>query len=284
LQEAQEEEGQQEDQQDLKQQRDIVTETIKVWQRLDARNRRQEDEGTSTFTFESFLVAWVGNARRASRLRRVLLQPELQNALTRRGLIVREAGGEDDTTHVAANIRNELKTLQDTPSSSVFKPLDQQKNNPTLAADLCNTSQIGKPRLVNVFMVLGRLKTSAPSTVRLLSQVLQSQRIPDKEIPGILADGDFKSRIYLVVSLILGGLARNKASYLRDLLGLYLLANGTARRVIETLNHLGIITCNISSYWTLNRMLNGMATAVVTAIKKVAHDPNGVVVYDNFNL
>ncbi|KAK3376191.1 hypothetical protein B0T24DRAFT_665210 [Lasiosphaeria ovina] len=234
-----------------------------------------EDEGTSTFNFESFLVAWVGNTRRAGYLRRVLLQPELQNALAQRDLVVREAGHEINSTDVATNIRKELKSLQETPSFSEFKPLDQQKNNPTLVADLCNTSWIGE----HLHDAWPRLKTSAPSTVKLLSQVLQSQWIADKEIPGIRADDNFKSQIYLVVSLLLGGVARNKASYLRDLLGLYLLANGTARRMIETLNHLGIV----SLYWTLNRMLNGMATTVVRAIKKVAHDPNGVIIYDNFN-
>lgn len=58
-----------------------------------------------------------------------------------------------------------------------------------------------------------------------------------------------------------------------------MLANGTPRRVIDTFSLMGII----SSYTVLNEMLNDMAEQAKKNLKKAAHDPNGVIVYDNFN-
>lgn len=67
--------------------------------------------------------------------------------------------------------------------------------------------------------------------------------------------------------------------FMRQVLGLYMLANGTPRRVIETFSHLGIT----ASYSTLNRLLNDMEKHAKRNLKRAAHDPNGVIVYDNFN-
>ncbi|KAK3360847.1 hypothetical protein B0T24DRAFT_692862 [Lasiosphaeria ovina] len=92
-------------------------------------------------------------------------------------------------------------------------------------------------------------------------------------------DDEKSPQIFLLASLFTGGYARNNSSFLRDVLGLYMLANGTPRRVIETLVHIGLIPL----YWTLNRMLNEMADRAKENIKKVARDPNSIVVYDNFN-
>jgi hypothetical protein len=58
-----------------------------------------------------------------------------------------------------------------------------------------------------------------------------------------------------------------------------MLANGTPRRIIDALNGMGLI----SSYSTLNRLLNTMEDAAMNNIKLAAHDPNAVIVYDNFN-
>jgi hypothetical protein len=79
----------------------------------------------------------------------------------------------------------------------------------------------------------------------------------DKDnIPSIKVDDDPNTNISMLVSLLPKGYWRNKASFLRDILGLYLLANGTtARRSIDTLNHLGVTP----SYQTLNKMLGEMA-------------------------
>ena len=65
---------------------------------------------------------------------------------------------------------------------------------------------------------------------------MQNQRTKKNDILSIETDDDLNNDIYMLVSLLLKGYSRNKASFLRDILGLYLLANGTARRSIDTLN------------------------------------------------
>ena len=75
------------------------------------------------------------------------------------------------------------------------------------------------------------------------------------------------------------GHARNSSTFIPKSLGLYLIASGVPRRVIETLNQFGVCT----GYTTLNRRLNEMAKFAKKLIKQVAHDPSGVIVYDNFN-
>ncbi|KAK3361524.1 hypothetical protein B0T24DRAFT_641769 [Lasiosphaeria ovina] len=54
-------------------------------------------------------------------------------------------------------------------------------------------------------------------------------------------DDKKSSQIFLLASLFTGGYIRNNSSFLRDILGLYILANGTPRRAIETLAHIGLI-------------------------------------------
>ena len=161
-----------------------------------------------------------------------------------KNVVVKLAQGDDDS--IASRIRHKLKPLQLIPSFSEFKPEEQQATDPITAEDICKTERLDK----NLARAWPTLKQKAPTTVRLLSQVMQTQW--EKDITTVQANDDFKSPIYLVVSILLGGFTRNKASFLRDVLGLYLMANGTARRAIKVLNHVGIIP----SYETINRLLN----------------------------
>ena len=48
---------------------------------------------------------------------------------------------------------------------------------------------------------------------------------------------------------------------------------------MDILTAMGII----SSYIVLNQLLNNMVKRVKEVIKLVAYDPNGIIVYDNFN-
>lgn len=92
-------------------------------------------------------------------------------------------------------------------------------------------------------------------------------------------DENKAAEIYMLSSLILRGYARNSTMFLCRIVGLYMPANGTPRRVIETLSHMGIT----ASYWDLNSLLKEMEEKAKENMKRAAHDPNAVVVYDNFN-
>ncbi|EAQ85709.1 predicted protein [Chaetomium globosum CBS 148.51] len=248
---------------------DIVRETVGHWNTMRGRSRRSRNAGM--YNLDTFIARWVENPRRAKQLADALLKHDVQAALESKNVVVKLAQGDDDS--IASRIRHELKPLQLNPSFSEFKPEEQQATDPITVEDICKTEWLDK----NLARAWPTLKQKAPTTVRLLSQVMQTQW--EKDITTVQANDDFKSPIYLVVSILLGGFARNKASFLRDVLGLYLMANGTARRAIEVLNHVGIIP----SYRTLNPLLNQMAASAKEGIKKVAHDPNAIVVYDNFN-
>jgi hypothetical protein len=58
-----------------------------------------------------------------------------------------------------------------------------------------------------------------------------------------------------------------------------MLANGTPRRVIETMQKFGVS----SSYTHLNEMFTAMKKQAAKDNKRAAHDPNSFIVYDNFN-
>ncbi|KAK3364904.1 hypothetical protein B0T24DRAFT_488258, partial [Lasiosphaeria ovina] len=72
------------------------------------------------------------------------------------------------------------------------------------------------------------LKKEAPNMVTFLSQVLQNQRMTQKELANMEFDDDKSSQIFLLASLFIGGYARNNSSFLRDILGLNMLASGNA--------------------------------------------------------
>lgn len=252
---------------------DIVQETSTHWANLRNRARRSREGNTDLYNLDTFITKWVEDPRRARQLASAILKPHVQEALRGKGAIVKTA--EEDQEGIVLKIRRELKPLQRDPSFSEFKPEDQQAAKPTTVEDICKTAWLD----TNLTGAWPTLKQKAPITVKLLSQVMQSQWEKDDTVLEGGVDPRLRSQIYLLVSIFLGGIARNKASFLRDILGLYLVANGTSRRAIETLNHIGVIP----SYWTLNRMLNDMAQHAKDGIKKVSRDPNSVVVYDNFN-
>ncbi|KAI1818892.1 hypothetical protein F4861DRAFT_544588, partial [Xylaria intraflava] len=100
-----------------------------------------------------------------------------------------------------------------------------------------------------------------------------------RDVDSLSDDPECARETYMLSSILARGYARNTAMFLRQILGLYVLANGTSRRVLDTLSGLGIV----ASYQTLNRILTAMSEVAEKNIRRVAHDPDGVVVYDNFN-
>lgn len=174
-------------------------------------------------------------------------------------------------------LRREMKNLLKEPPFGEFDPMEHtaEGEGKKTVAEVCNTGWV-KDVLTSAWPTM---KDKAPRSVALLSQLMQNQYIYDAEIKATTADGDNSGPLFMMLSTLMNGLALQKSSFLPRVLGVYMLANGTPRRVIDTLNGMGLI----SSYSTLNRLLNTMEVAAQKNIKLAAHDPNAVIVYDNFN-
>lgn len=142
------------------------------------------------------------------------------------------------------------------------------------------TLQAKTPKMVALFFQLLQNQVVIDIVVGYLNTISNRDRLFHKNLESINVDDNNSSQICLLASLVMRGFARNNSAFLRKVLGLYMLANGTPRRVIDTFSMMGII----SSYTVLNELLNDMAEQAKDNLKKAAHDPNGVVVYDNFNL
>jgi hypothetical protein len=165
--------------------------------------------------------------------------------------------------------------LAEKSSFAEFNPLGGIKPNAKKIEEVCSTAGL-EDSLKNAWPTM---KTEAPQLVTFFSQMLQNRRKNHQSIESITADDEQSGPIYLLAALVLRGYSRNKSSFLREVLGLYMMANGTPRRVIDTVAHLGVV----SSYTKLNDLLNVMQDKAKEHIKQVAHDPTGVIVYDNFN-
>lgn len=88
----------------------------------------------------------------------------------------------------------------------------------------------------NIDNVWTTMEQKAPNLLLFLSQLLQNQRRSRQEILlNLPADKAKETPIYFIVSCLMRGYAQKQTSFLRKLLGLYLLSNGTHIRVINTL-------------------------------------------------
>jgi hypothetical protein len=79
--------------------------------------------------------------------------------------------------------------------------------------------------------------------------------MPKKMLKELKLDATNSNQIKLFAYIALSSFARNTSTFFPRVLGLYLLANGTPRRVVDTLSHMGLIV----SYSTLNNILDEMA-------------------------
>jgi hypothetical protein len=183
---------------------------------------------------------------------------------------------ENDPVHYdSIAIRRELGSLTALPFFQTFEPYKSGHENATTIAEACDTTWLDR----TFSSAWPDLQSNAPRLVRFLSQMMVHNQQSIKTVTETTPDEDNNGTIYLISALLLRGYSRNKTSFLREALGLYLRANGTPRRVIDTLAHIGVI----SSYDTLNRTLSEMEKKATATIKRVAHDPTGVIVYDDFN-
>ncbi|KAI1827953.1 hypothetical protein F4861DRAFT_535389 [Xylaria intraflava] len=257
---------------------DIVEETLALWERL--RNRsstlraRGERRGKGTYTIAQFMSGYISAPARAKKLSRILLQPDFRETIQKQGVIIQPSG--EESSFIDSNdLRTELQGLISEPAFASFDPCRVDLDNVTTIEEVCSTEWL-QEALANAYEAL---RTKAPKLVRLISQILQGQKAARSSIADITEDSSLFADMYLLASVMTKGYARNISMFLRQILGLYLIATGTTRRVIEILARLGII----ASYNHLNKLLNNMALVAENRLKKVAHDPNGVIVYDNFN-
>ncbi|KAI1820669.1 hypothetical protein F4861DRAFT_542738 [Xylaria intraflava] len=233
----------------------ILDETFALWRHLRhsaaVRQRREPPVDARAYSMAAFVEAYV--ERYPGRLVNILMEPAIRAGLEARGLIIRS---EDDATlRVDSSIvRRELRSLIKEPIFLNFEPYAHITEEANTIADVC-------------------------ILVRLLSQLLQNQFVARHDVDSIEADPEVRREVYMLSSILTRGYARNTAMFLRQVLGLYMLANGTSRRVLDTLSGLGIV----ASYQTLNRALTSMSVVAENNIKRVAHDPDGIIVYDNFN-
>lgn len=260
---------------------DIVPKTTTFWRSLRDANRyaaQQQGHEGKQYNVRTFLGEWVKNPLRAGYLADALRTSDIQEALAAQGLSIVSNDPESKPAPGSFStriVRREMKTLITEPPFADFEPHKDLTDEKTTIAEVCstewlqNTLEQGWPTL----------KDKAPTMVALFTQLLRNQDDSYKTVVDMTSDEGSKGQIYLLAALLLRGYARNTSRFLRQVLGLYMLANGTPRRVIDTLSSLGII----SSYSLLNRTLSEMAANAYKNIKRAAHDPNGVIVYDNFN-
>jgi hypothetical protein len=275
---------------------DIVPETRKLWKKLrDAaakryhrghrstkRQRQSLHDKAPNYTIRTFLqqfIANTSNARDRADIRNVLLSDEVMDVLGTIGVVVKSVGDElEDGEYSSLSIRKEMKSLLSQDPFKDFSPAryrPEAEESQTTVDQVCDTTWL-ETTLQSAWPTL---QTKAPSLTALVSQLMASQYSSKKDMLSLKADDRYQGRTYIVVSVLLSGYAANTSTFLRDVLGLYMLANGTPRRIIETFQKLGV--CR--SYSSLNKQLTEMAQQAEKDIIRAAHDPNAVVVYDNFN-
>jgi hypothetical protein len=245
----------------------IVDETRDLWATLRNRSRRQ-------YNIATFLKSWCSDrGYKSALLADALADKDVREALKQRGVTITLAS--DNTIFDTRQLRKEMRTLSQNPGFGEFKPYDDTKETANKISEVSSTQWLDS----TLSGAWPTMQSNAPRLVAFLSQMLVNQQKTVEIVESTSASNHQSDAIYLLTSLFLRGYARNKTPFLREVLGLYMLANGTPRRVIDTLASLGVI----SSYTHLNGLLNDMQINAKAKLKQVAHDPTGVVVYDNFN-
>ncbi|KAK4232867.1 hypothetical protein C8A03DRAFT_19939, partial [Achaetomium macrosporum] len=256
---------------------DIVTETVKTWNVCRTRNRRRASRGQDrpqAYNLEAFVVKWVESDNRTRQLGDILMDDRVREALRAQGISIRYMA--DDVEDPAIKIRREMETLLKEPQFADFVPHHGLAPAPAPASAPASAPAPLENTLTQMWPTL---KTKAPTMVTFFSRALQNQFKTVDAVQETTVDEERSNQICLLASLLMTGYARNSSMFVRQVLGLYMLANGTARRVIETMSRLGITT----SYTVLNDILNDMEKKARSNFQRAAHDPNSVVVYDNFN-
>ncbi|KAK7752206.1 hypothetical protein SLS62_005740 [Diatrype stigma] len=275
-------EGLDDDQSDLSEAypEEIVPKTTNLWKNLRDANRYaiQQGDEAKQYNLKAFLSRWVENSTRRKQLADALSLPEIQEALATQGLAV--ISTDPDAKPIPGSfstrtVRREMQSLIREPPFGDFEPHKDLSDEDITIAKVCSTEWLQK----TLEQGWPTLKEKAPTMVTFLTQLLRNQDDSYKDVVEMTSNEGDKGYIYLLAALLLRGYARNTSRFLRMVLGLYMLANGTPRRVIDTLSGLGIVF----SYTTLNNKLSEMAKQAEKNIKRVAHDPTGVIVYDNFN-
>ncbi|KAI1204052.1 uncharacterized protein F4807DRAFT_466077 [Annulohypoxylon truncatum] len=249
----------------------VVDETIQFWH-----NKWR----TRAYNIERFLEGCI-LSRSGSRTRavnNVLKKPSIQKRLEELGIRIQFKDDADREIADISAFRDELSALLSQDSFSKFDPeaFKAPDEGPCAIKDVCNTEWIE-----NSFRQAGsQILAKSPRIAAFLSAILANQRADWKSYNSGKANASFPvARAYLIMALILNSQAPYRSNFLPHAIGIYLHSSGVQRRVIETLARFGIS----SGYKAVTKQLKRMAEQSRLNIKRVAHDPSAVFVYDNFN-
>ncbi|KAK3379569.1 hypothetical protein B0T24DRAFT_569736 [Lasiosphaeria ovina] len=207
---------------------DILQETMKIWSQRRKNNyqRAQRDgDQPQRYNIDAFLYRWTEEGTptagaRTRRLAQALMNPSIRDALKTQGITIISDDHVEEAASFSSTVRKEMKMLIKEPAFGVFEPFKGQSAVPTTIAQVCDTTWLDN----TLKQAWPTLKKEAPNLVTFLSQVLQNQRMTQKELANMDFDDEKSPQIFLLASLFTGGYARNNSSFLRDVLGLYMLA------------------------------------------------------------
>ncbi|KAK3377007.1 hypothetical protein B0T24DRAFT_523721, partial [Lasiosphaeria ovina] len=194
---------------------DILQETIRTWAQLRKNNyqrsRRQGDE-LQKYNLQAFLYRWTEQGSqyagsRTQQLAQALMDPSIRDALKSQRISVVSDDHVAEAGSLSKIVRKEMKSLIEQPAFGIFEPFKGQPIVPTTIVQVCNTTSL-ENTLKEGWPTLNK---EDPNLVTFLSQVLQNQRITQKELANMDFDGDKSSQIFLLASLFTGGYARNNS-------------------------------------------------------------------------
>ena len=120
------------------------------------------------------------------------------------------------------------------------------------------------------------IRNTAPQWTHLISAVVQEKRSRSGGDPASGADGN--GNTVLIFARLCNMMRPTRCANFQTLLGLYLYQGGTRRRVLDTLNQLGLTV----SYRTVQRRLEEINVDAKRRLQLVGQTPNAVITWDNF--
>ncbi|KAK3364811.1 hypothetical protein B0T24DRAFT_712087 [Lasiosphaeria ovina] len=176
-----------------------------------SKKREQDEEPTSPCGF--FPVEILGS-------------PVIRQALQSQGVIIVSDNHVDNAAAFSTTVRKEMKELVKAPAFGIFEAYKHVPERPTSIAQVCDTAWLEK----TLDSAWKTLKKDAPNMVTFFlsgppepAKFTSFPEIKKKALASIDFNDEKSSEIYLLASLLTDGYARNNRSFLRHVLGLYML-------------------------------------------------------------